>query len=249
MKYTRTSNHRNTIYVATIKAPGTSEWSARLQLPTNHTQRLAETDGRCRPLVEVSKGLNGRYKYLHEANLPARLEPQLEQLIEQVTAEEHQQAERLGLLPISRERRDFYREHGATIDLEDIARAETILEGMRAFATFSPEMVRYAAELATETVYRDFHDDVVEEAQDELRSKETEVAELDDELSEAKRDRESANAMIKKAEDLADDLDSLIERLGTRNLIGAYGRDDFEKIIDLMQPISEAGWAIANDAA
>jgi hypothetical protein len=249
MEYTRTFNHRNTIYVAALQAPGTSAWSARLQFPNKLAERLAEEDGRCAPMIEVSKGPQGRYKYLHEAKLPARLEPLLDELIEEVTAREHLNAKTHGVLPVSRERRDYYRDHDATIEVPDIARADAILTRMRAFAPPTSEMVCYAAELASETVDRDDHESQLCDAKDEVAELERKVSDLEDSLDDARHNTKNAAGRIVMVQELTADLDKLVERLKTRNLVGAYGQDDFEKVIDLMQPITDAGWEIANAAA
>lgn len=233
----RSANYRGYSYTSTIASPRAASRTVSIQYSGKFAERIAKPDGRARYHLEISDGPYQRMRPADQVKLPKSLEAPLAELLEAVASHEHKLALSFGTPPLSQERVDFYRGHIHSFDTVKIRQAEELLSHFDDALKETPGIASTLAALADATVLRSYHDDKMEHLQDQLESAERKYRDLEDETEEIRDEHKETEESQEAWMEISSQLSDVHDRLVHRDLGGTYGNDDFEKIIDLMEPI------------
>lgn len=234
----RQSNY-NSVYYEQVISSARSSRTVRLEFPAQFTDRVASASGRCRPIITVAAARD-RLRNLSEVNFPSSLQGALDDFVEQVEKAEHDQAVQAGQLPLPNDIYRTFRDAGMYgIGIQYMARAHEYLQDFNETLPQSAETIRLAAQLALKTVALEDHDEDLSAAEAKLEAMKTELETAQEELARVKSDAQDAKDTREFVEELHVDLSSFADRLRCKDLQGTYGNDDFEKMLDLIEPSVE----------
>lgn len=233
----RSANYRGYRYTATIASSRAASRTVRIQYNGNFAERIAMEDGRARYHLEISDGPYQRMRTADQVKLPKSLEEPLAELLEAVASHEHKLALSSGTLPLAPERVDFYRGHIHSFEIVKIRQAEELLSHFDDALKEGPGIASTLAALVDATVLRSYHDEKVESLQEQLESAERKYRDLEDATEEMRDEHKETEENQEAWMEISSQLSDVHDRLVHRDLGGTYGNDDFEKIIDLMEPI------------
>lgn len=237
MQRVRNATHSNVFYEMDIDSPRAASRKIRVTFTRNFEDRIGREDGHSRYMLEIADGQYSRLRSADQVKLPKSLEQPLADAVESICAHEHSLAVQAGVLPLDPERLAFYSGHYGRFDVAQTRRADAVLATFDPSIPVTPELIAAVVAVAANFVSNEEHSEKLDAAGEVLEKQKTKYEDLLARSDEAIRAKEDSVWATTAWESAATELLSVETRLQTKDLVGTYGADDFERILDLMQPI------------